>query len=239
MKTGTKLPGAQSPSGDFEDWIAAGLDLSPEHIRVTSVYRGEALPDPRDLSAVVITGSSAMVSSRESWSERTADWIRRVVDAETPVLGICYGHQLLAHAMGGLVGPNPRGREIGTVNVTLAPDRRGSPLSILPDVVRVHTTHVESVLELPAGAMRLASNENDPNHAMAIGETAWGVQWHPEFDAEVMRGYLEGRRDILESEGLDPDALILDTTVSPHGRSLLQRFGEIATLRMNKRPING
>ena len=81
--------------------------------------RGEALPDPRSVRAVVVTGSAAMVTSREPWSERTAAWLCETVEVKTPVLGICYGHQLLAHALGGRVEDNPQGRHIGTVDVTL------------------------------------------------------------------------------------------------------------------------
>ncbi|MEZ4555438.1 MAG: gamma-glutamyl-gamma-aminobutyrate hydrolase family protein [Caldilineaceae bacterium] len=52
-----------------------------------------------------MTGSHSMVTDRAAWSERSADWLRAVVAAEWPVLGICFGHQLLAHAWGGVVGP--------------------------------------------------------------------------------------------------------------------------------------
>ena len=60
-----------------------------------------------------------MVSEREPWSERAAEWLREVAQRGIPLLGICYGHQLLAHALGGRVGANPQGREIGTVEVGL------------------------------------------------------------------------------------------------------------------------
>ncbi len=228
VKTGTTLPGVVARLGDFEDWITRGLGIPEHRVQVAAVYRGEQLPHPDQIAGVVVTGSSAMVSAREGWSERSAAWIRVLLEQRTPLLGICYGHQLLAHAAGGLVGPNPRGREIGTVEVELSPERDGTPLAVLPDVVSVHSTHVESVLELPAGAIRLASNRNDPNCAFSLGDHAWGVQWHPEFDAQVMCAYLEGRREILIEEGFDPDALIGKTGDSPHGPTLLRRFGEIA-----------
>ncbi len=88
-------------------------------------------------------------------------------------------------------------------------------------------THVESVLELPPGARRLAENDCDPNQAFAMGERAWGVQFHPEFDADVIRGYLEERADELRSEGLDPEALARDVTEAPAGPLLLRRFADL------------
>ena len=113
IKAGETLPEIAARRGDFEDWIIAGLARPGLATDVKSVWQGEALPHDDTVSGVVVTGSSAMVSHREAWSERTAGWLARAVDAGTPILGICYGHQLLAHGLGGEVGPNPRGREIG------------------------------------------------------------------------------------------------------------------------------
>lgn len=78
------------------------------------------------------SGSSAMISHREAWNERTADWLRDAAACATPVLGICYGHQLLAHALGGRVGPNPHRREIGTVLLRLASEAGDALLALLP-----------------------------------------------------------------------------------------------------------
>jgi GMP synthase (glutamine-hydrolysing) len=85
-------------------------------------------------------------------------------------------------------------------------------------------SHVEAVLELPAEATLLASTSLDSNHAFRAGENAWGIQFHPEFDADIVRGYLVARRDEIESEGLDVEALrrhVVDTAV---GSTVLKRF---------------
>jgi GMP synthase (glutamine-hydrolysing) len=108
-------------------------------------------------------------------------------------------------------------------------DASGDPLLGEFGVDRFQVSHVESVLELPPGAVRLGGNAADPNHAFRLGPQAWGVQFHPEFDADVIRGYIEGRREILESEGLDPDALGAATLETPAGFRLLRRFAEIVT----------
>ena len=229
VKTGSAEPAVARLRGDFEVWIGDGVGYATSDVRVADVCGGGELPLPAEVGAVVITGSAAFVSDAEPWSERTAAWLAPVVDAGTPVLGICYGHQLLARAFGGRVGKNPNGREIGTVEVDLglAIEVGDALLGHLPGRVDVQATHVESVLELPAGAVRLASNEAEPNHAFRLGERAWGVQFHPEFDADVMRGYLEQRAEVVRSEGLDPEALIEKARDAPHGASVLARFGEI------------
>lgn len=230
VKTGSALPAVQARRGDdFEDWIADGMGFAFADVQVVDVCDGEELPEPAAICGVAITGSAAFVSQPEPWSLRTAEWLPGVVDAGVPLLGICYGHQLLAVAFGGRVGPNPRGREMGTVRVDLSAARRerDALLGHLPAVAHVQTTHVESVLELPPGASLLGGNDIEPIHAFSYGDNAWGVQFHPEFDGNVMRGYIEARADVLRAEGLDPEELLAGARGSPHGPAILHRFGEI------------
>jgi GMP synthase (glutamine-hydrolysing) len=225
VKTGNTLEPIAARRGDFESWIRAGLEVDSARVRVVRVFAGETLPQPGGLAGVVVTGSSAMVSEREAWSETTAAWLADVVAAATPLLGICYGHQLLAHGLGGRVVKNPRGREIGSVDVALAPEAADDDLlGGGPAVFRAQTSHVESVLELPPGATLLATTSLDPNHAFRVGLSAWGVQFHPEFDADITRGYLRARRTVVASEGLDVDRLIAGVGPAPHATAVLRRF---------------
>ena len=229
VKTGTAEPSLRARRGDFEDWIRKGMRLAASGVLVVDVREGEVLPDPVAVRGVVVTGSPALVSEREPWSVAAEAWLRPVVNAGLPVLGICYGHQLLGQALGGRVGRNPQGREMGTVSVDLggALRARDPLLGGLPTRVTVQATHIESVLQLPEGATRLGSNAADPNHALRFGPRAWGVQFHPEFDADVMRAYVEARAEVLLAEGFDPDRIARETRDSPDGLALLRRFGEI------------
>lgn len=212
--------------GDYEVRLSERLGVSG--VRVCRLADGEALPPPELPRGIVITGSSAFVTDRLEWSERAARWLPLVVAREVPVLGICYGHQLLAHALGGEVGDNPRGREIGTIEVDLTPDAAGDPLlgGLGPRLV-VSASHRQSVLRMPATAQRLASNELDPNQALRYGPRAWGLQFHPEWDEEVARAYLAERAEVLREEGLDPEALLARVRPSSDGPELLRRFGEM------------
>ncbi|MBW2267974.1 MAG: glutamine amidotransferase [Deltaproteobacteria bacterium] len=229
LKTGSTLPELRERRGDYEDWIAAGLGLELVALEVVSVYAGAELPKVSGVPAVVVTGSSAYVSDREPWSEDAADWLAELVAAGTPVLGICYGHQLLAHALGGRVERNPRGREMGTVEIVLLPEAEGDPLlGGLGNPLSVQATHLESVTELPSGARPLGESVLDPHHAFAFGDAAWGVQFHPEFDAEVMRAYLVARREILRAEGIAPEPLERGVADCPTGSALLKRFADFA-----------
>ena len=148
LKTGTTLPELRARRGDYEDWFLPQLGIPAERVRVVAAHEGEVPPPPGGPVAVVVTGSSFMVSDRQPWSEAAGDWLREVVAADTPVLGVCYGHQLLAHALGGRVAQNPHGREIGSVRVRLLPEARSDPLlGGLSDPLTVQVTHVEAVLE--------------------------------------------------------------------------------------------
>ncbi len=228
LKMGSTLPLLRSRRGDFEDWVITGLGLAREKVRVVDVSGGEPLPALSAHAGVVITGSHAMVTDRLDWSERAADWLLRAVNAGSPILGICYGHQLLAHALGGEVGNNPQGREFGTVEVALEePARNDNLLGGLPSRVRVHESHTQSVLRLPDGAIRLASNPWDVNQAVRFGPATWGVQFHPEFDAEIVREYIARNRDLLAAAGQDPESSLRNVKDAGLGRSILRRFAEL------------
>jgi len=228
VKTGTTFASLASERGDFEDWIGAGMGLERDQVAVIAVFEGETLPDPNRFAGVVVTGSSAMVSHRETWSESTAEWLREAVRQTTPVLGICYGHQLLAHALGGRVGPNPHGRQIGTERVLLAENAKDDALLAgFGDSLRAHTTHAEAVLELPDAATHLGSSRGDSNTAFSFGTAAWGVQFHPEFDAYVMRRYIEERRELLLSENIDADMRLAAVEECHEGTTLLRRFATL------------
>jgi len=226
VKTGGTIEQIKSKHGDFEDWFAQSMGHAD--LLQIDVFRQQPLPPEEKLRAVVITGAAAMVSAREDWSERTARWLQRVVQKGIPVLGVCYGHQLLAHALGGRVGPNPVGRQIGTVPAQLCGKSKKDPLfAHLPDCFYVQTSHSEVVLELPPGAERLATSPLDDNFVIRFAENVWGVQFHPEFSRAVMMKYIQYRADDLCLEGLNPDELLAKTTETAEARTVLSRFAQM------------
>jgi GMP synthase (glutamine-hydrolysing) len=229
LKMGDTLPALKARRGDFEHWTMEGMGLSPRSVSVVDLPRGDPLPPAESGGGIVVTGSHTMVTDREEWSERAAEWLRRAVGAGRPVLGICYGHQLLAHALGGVVGNNPRGEELGAADVFLDETARSDALlGGFPAMMRVYESHTQSVLRLPHGAVRLASNPWDANQCFRYGAAAWGIQFHPEFDAEVVREYIECSRGALVAEGRDPDALLRTVTGEAVRGELLRRFAALA-----------
>jgi len=234
IKTGEAI-GPVRQAGDFEDWISAGMGVSRERCVVCRVDLGKKLPQPGEFCAAVVTGSSAMVSHCHDWSLATGGWLAEAVEEGLPLLGICYGHQLLAQAFKAPVGADPKGREIGTVTIRCRPEARDDPLfSQLPDCFPAQVTHEESVLAIPEGGVWLASSEHTPIQAFRIGNSAWGVQFHPEFDAEIMRGYIRARAEKLEGEGLKPRSLEEGVREAPASERLLEIFASYAGLQKTR-----
>jgi len=233
VKTGQAVPQARALGGDFEDWFAAGLGPAAFDYQTVRVDRDQPLPPPdalRGSGAVLVTGSPAMVSHREAWSERTARWLADCHALGLPMLGVCYGHQLIAHALGGRVGPNPNGRRMGRARLddVAADDALLGPLAGIHAPAAFHVSHLEAVLEPPSGARVIATSPHDAFHALHFGNRTWGVQFHPEFDRAVMRAYIEARRDLLTGEGQDPDALLAGLADEPPGQRFLGHFAALA-----------
>lgn len=229
VKLGSTLPELAQSHGDFEDWICSRLKPPRAAVTVIDARLDPRLPDPRHFAGIVLTGSHATVTDREPWSQRVAAWLPGAVDAQTPLLAICYGHQLLAYAMGGEVGSNPRGPEYGTVSIHLDERARHDPLFVgLPATILVQTSHAQSVLRLPPDAVGLAANVHDPHHAFLVGKCAWGVQFHPEFDLRTVLAYIGEHADRLRHSGVDPVRLSQMAAETPHGESILSRFAAIA-----------
>ncbi|UCG53725.1 MAG: glutamine amidotransferase [Candidatus Latescibacterota bacterium] len=230
IKTGTTFPALLERRGDFEHWILSGAKLRPEDVVISDVCGDAFLPAYEDIASIIVTGSHSMVTDGLDWIERTASWLRVAVGQRIPVLGICFGHQLLAYALGGEVGRNPNGREYGTVEVHLNETANTDGLlGRFGSVIKVHASHTQSVLKLPRGAIRLASSDTDPNQAFVVGGTAWGVQFHPEFDAEIATAYVEFNVELLRKENQDPKRLIERVTDTRYGSEILQRFAALTS----------
>lgn len=231
VKLGSTFADLSGHKGDFEHWVVQGLGLGPDRVEILRPRNAQALPDWSEVDAVVLTGAHEMVTDRADWSVNTARWLARR-DTDAPVLGICYGHQLLADAMGAKAGDNPQGRQFGTVEVRLTPQgRRDRLLGSLPDCFPAHTCHAQAIVSPPAGGAVLATSDRDAFHAVRFGPNCWGVQFHPEFDDEAARAYIERTADALIAQGDDPQALLASVRPTPESASVLRRFAQICLSR--------
>ncbi|MBB3228025.1 GMP synthase (glutamine-hydrolyzing) [Luteibacter sp. Sphag1AF] len=225
IRTGRAPDVISERHGDFPRWFQLGLRLRDANVRVIDVENGDALPNPDACAGAVLTGSASMVTERLPWSERTAGWIRDAMDVDLPMMGVCYGHQLMSHALGGRVDYLEGGREMGTIPLSRTTHAADDLLARhLPPQFHAHATHEQSVLELPRGARSLATSARDPHHLVRYGQHAFSTQFHPEFSAEVMRAYIRRKHDTLQKEGRAPDQLLASVVPTPEATSLLRGF---------------
>lgn len=228
IEAGRTFPGLAIRLGDFSDWMASGLGADYSRLQVIPAFSDVRLPAPKTLQGVVISGAHAMVTEGSPWMLHLMKWLKDVVASSVPVLGICFGHQILAQALGGVVDYHPRGREVGTVEVHLNTGVGTDPLFAgMPDTFTAQVFHSQSVRQLPPGATVLAGNDFEPHQAVAYAERAWGVQFHPEFDARIMRAYIAEESGNLLEEGFDLSQLLGRVQDTPVSASLLGSFGRL------------
>lgn len=236
LKLGSTWPETVARFGDFEHWLQRGLSGFSLPVQVIDVPAqtdlSAALPTLAQSAGLIVTGSHAMVTDKLPWSVFLEEWIPGVVRAQVPFLGVCYGHQLLAEAMGGKVHYHPRGREIGTVPVQITPHAEADELfSGLPEQFSAQATHAQSVKTLPPDAVHLAGNDYEMHHAFRVGSCAWGVQFHPEYCTDIMSTYITMQAERLAAAGQDVGALLAQVQDTPVAASLLQRFARLVEQR--------
>jgi len=236
LRAGDALGEVRKVRGDFPKWIRDTVgDAWDGEWRELDLRALEALPSIDDAAAWVITGSSSSVTERAPWMLRTEEYVRAGVSAGVPVLGICFGHQLVAQALGGLVTKNPLGRELGTVDLEVEVHADPDALFAgLPRSFAVNASHVDSVTRLPEGTRVLAKTALEPVAAYALGSATWGVQFHPEFDGDVVRGYVRVRSELMRAEGLAPERALESAKDTPHGQEVLRRFVRLPAVSQRK-----
>jgi len=223
LELGTPLGRLPDRLGDFTDWIRDALGPWPLPVTVIDAH-GPGLPAPRPGDVVITTGATGSVYDREPWSERAGDWLLGAMGEGCPILGVCYGHQLLAQALGGRVERSPAGPEMGTYPVRVLVD---DPLfEGLGRRFGVHQAHWDAVVEPPPGAVVLAGSGRCGVQAMAIGDRVRSVQWHPEFFAEATAGFVRLYREAL---GPDFEACLASVHEPPDQGRLLRNFLRRAT----------
>jgi GMP synthase (glutamine-hydrolysing) len=201
LKAGEAANPVRLRVGDYERWFQRALGGEAK-LEVLRVSQGANPPRTLDgYDALMMTGSPLSVASPTDWMIRSAEFLKKAGDRRLPVLGVCFGHQLLGFAYGSQVILNPQGREIGSIQVELTPEGRTDPLfANLPNVFWVQTTHEDIVSTLPNGARHLALNQQTTFQSFGIGSNVRGVQFHPEMEPEMMTALVRARAQILERE---------------------------------------
>jgi GMP synthase (glutamine-hydrolysing) len=206
--------------GDYERWFARACGEVELH--KVELHSGEVPPSIEGFDGVIMTGSPLSVTQPTQWMERAAEFMLEASERGRPVLGVCFGHQLLAWKHGARVAKNSAGRELGTVSVDLTEEgRRCELFAGFPARFEVQATHDDAVLESVEGLRVLARNEACGVQAFSLGARIFGVQFHPEMDATSIRY-------CIDSPDTHPHHRARAVArESPWGEKLLQRFIEL------------
>lgn len=167
--------------GSIGDW----LERCQARVRRTRVFAGEPLPDPADADLFVLMGGMMSVNDEPTlpWITAEKSFIRDVIARETPLLGICFGSQIIASALGAVIrrSPDP---EHGWFPI----EREGTHTNRFnfPSACVVFHSHGDA-FDLPPGAARLARSAACPNQAFQVGRRVMGIQFHLESTPESAR----------------------------------------------------
>lgn len=181
---------AECPAACLADWLCE----SDARLVTVRPDLGARLPAVHELDGLVVLGGimGATDDHEAHWLPEVRALIRRCAEAGVPTLGVCLGHQLAATALGGRVIVNPQGKQSGLLPVgyTVAADTDPLFGGLGHRVRGVHSNN-DVVAELPRGAVVLAQAPGGEVQAARFAPTVWGVQWHPEVDADVFAIWCE------------------------------------------------
>jgi len=188
--------------------------LAAHGIELTAVdaTAGPITVAPGDFDAYVLTGSASSVYDDEPWIAPAEDFLRAVVERGIPVAGICFGHQLLAQALGGRVEKAPVGWGMGVhaYELELELDADGWAGAMPPTAMRLQAMHQDQVVALPEGARVWARSEHCPIAGFTVGDRVWTVQAHPEFSAPFAAALVDRRRPLVGDVLADAATATLD-----------------------------
>jgi len=227
---------------DQSEWIIKGLEWERSSGKdrleeVNAIVDKNDYPAMDEASGIIIGGSPHMISEQTDWMETLREYIRIAGEKNIPILGICFGHQMIAESFGGKVEKTPQ-REFGTVQVDLTAE--GARDKLFRDLpikdLDVLTSHNDSVTKINEGVTQsLALNGFNINQAIGVGENIRGVQFHPELYKEILEAISFVRAEAMKSEGLDMEQIVRNLKDAPQARKVLRNFDKYFVFRYSQK----
>jgi GMP synthase-like glutamine amidotransferase len=218
LRTDEVLPQFVGAHGDYPDMFKALLERAararkpPVDVRLTFYDAREGnFPEPEAHPAYVITGSRLSVYDDAPWIGALVDFLEEVLRVGGKVIGICFGHQLMAHFFGGLTEPAERGWAVGvqesrTVSTESWMDGDDGQVNLI-------SSHKDQVTRLPDGAKLILTSDFCPVGGFVMGDRVLTIQGHPEFQKDYSRDLMVMRREMLGEETFELGVSSLDKDI--------------------------
>ena len=190
--------------------------LAPHGVQLTTydVTRDELPASPDEQDGWLISGSAASVYDDREWIAPTEEVVRRLVEEAAPTVGVCFGHQLVAQALGGEVRKAAVGWGVGVRRYELVDgDEPWHEGAVAGDEIGILAMHQDQVVRLPDGAERWLTAAYCPEAGFTIGDHLLTIQPHPEFTTTLTEGLLSTRRDRVGPEVTDVALASLDDPI--------------------------
>lgn len=192
ISAGSGIEQIRDKYGHATDWITNLINISNIQIDISDIYKNDNF-DHTYYDGWIITGSASSVIDNLEWMKLLKDKIVYAHKNRIPVLGICFGHQIISSALGGNVIHNPKGWELGSYKLKL--NKNGLSNKIFKNIETddfFYFSHEDIVSEIPKNATLLAEN-NMGIQSFSVDDRIYGVQFHPEFSLEIMGQYVKIR----------------------------------------------
>ena len=199
----------------FEDYpvmFASAIESASVEVQwqVYRTYAGEIPSSPDECDGYITTGSRNGAYDEQAWIAALEDFIRQLVESRQPLVGVCFGHQIIAEALGGKVEKSDRGWGIGVRRYEVLNGLQRRWLDPALAEFNVPVCHQDQVTRLPVGAQRLASSAHCENFMVLFNETMLGFQGHPEFSHDYIEVLLNLREKLVTGAVRDAAIRSLD-----------------------------
>jgi len=211
LQTGHAPEPLEKKFGDYDAMFRTLLDGNGFEFVTYAVVDGEFPDGPDDADGWLITGSRHGAYEDHPWIPPLEELIRQIQAAGKPLIGVCFGHQIIAQALGGEVEKFKGGWAIGRTEY----DYDGETVSL-------NAWHQDQVTQRPESARLLGTNPFCENAMLAYGDTIWTVQAHPEYSNDFIHGLMETR-----GKGVVPDALMKDAKTRETAPDDNERIGRL------------